>query len=41
LGDSTGQHGSDGILHVESGYAPFVPDALLPAEPVPVLAGLT
>lgn len=26
LGDSIGQHGPDGILHVDSGYAPFVPD---------------
>ena len=26
LGDSIGQHGSDGILNVDSGYAPFVPD---------------
>jgi len=26
LGDSIGQSGPDGILHVDSGYAPFVPD---------------
>ena len=26
LGDSIGQPGPDGILHVDSGYAPFVPD---------------
>lgn len=26
LGDSIGQHGPDGILHVKNGYAPFVPD---------------
>ena len=26
LGDSIGQHGPDGILHVNLGYAPFVPE---------------